>query len=135
MIVNILAIALFGTQLMTSGGVHTENLPASTIPILPGAMVRSSRQEPCLVSVHEWTHSSEVETLAFYSDWAKSKGLIKSDKASSSSDELRLLYFVNPQTNASLTLMLSNDTDHNNVSVMYDVGTTKKGCPDSPMIR
>ncbi len=135
MITKTLAMALIGIMAITSGEAHAENLPANTVPILPGATVRSIKQEPCLVSVREWTHGSEAETVAFYANWAVSKGLIKSDKASSSSVDRRLLYFVDSKTNESLTLMLSSDTDHNYVSAMYDVGTTKSGCPDSPMIR
>ena len=129
-----IALALVGTLATSSNAVHAENLPANTVPPLPGADVRSIGQKPCNLSLQEWTHDSQTQTLDFYANWATSKGLKLTTKPSASTD-FPLWFFADPQTHESVTLMFGPNADHNFVAVNYEAGTKKQGCPDSPMIR
>ena len=129
------AAALVGLLISASFGAAAENLPADTVPALPGATVRSIDKNRCNVSLREWTRGSEKDTVAFYSKWAVSKGLRPADKPASSNADWRIWYFGDPTTKASLTLMLASDADHNFIGANYEIGSAKAGCPDGIPIR
>lgn len=101
--------------------------PAALVPIYPGASAVRGHPTTCGETLHFNSADQADKIIAWYGQWAQSKGMTFKEK-SGSAKEVLIANFVNDRTRAATQVMVFSNNPSNKLAVVYDLGKGKAGC-------